>query len=75
VDSIDAKVFSHPLRVRILGALGVQPASAMQLSRDLSQPLGKVAYHLSVLCDTGYVEPVEGQDPRTQDPLYESARS
>jgi DNA-binding transcriptional ArsR family regulator len=74
VDSVEAKVFSHPLRVRILGALGARPASAMQLSRSLSQPLGKVVYHLSVLCDTGYVEPVEGQDPATPDPLYESAR-
>jgi hypothetical protein len=75
VDPLKAKVFSHPLRVRILGALGVRPASAVQLAHSFDQALDKVVYHLTLLCDAEYVEPVEGQDPDALDPLYESARS
>jgi DNA-binding transcriptional ArsR family regulator len=74
VDSVEAKVFSHPLRVRILAALGVAPATAVQLTRGLSQSLSKVVYHLTVLCDTGYVRKVESDDPDSPDPLYELIR-
>jgi hypothetical protein len=71
VDSVKGKVFCHSLRVRILGSLGFRPASATQLSSSLSLPLGKIAYHLAILCDTDYIVPVEGQDPDARDPLYE----
>lgn len=71
MDSVEAKVFSHPLRVRILATLGSGPASAVQLSRGMSQQLSKVVYHVTILCDTGYVRKVEGQDPDSPDPLYE----
>jgi DNA-binding transcriptional ArsR family regulator len=74
VDPAQARVFSHPLRVRILGALSARSASVAELARDLSEPIGKIAYHLSILCDVGYVEPVDGQDPDAPDPRYESAR-
>jgi hypothetical protein len=74
VDSVEGKVFSHSLRVRILGSLGYRPASVRQLSHKLDQPIGKVAYHIIVLCDTGYVALVEGQDPAEPNPLYEPTR-
>lgn len=74
MDSVEAKVFSHPLRVRILASLGVRPATATELARGLSQSLSKVVYHLTVLCDTHYVRKVAGQDPNTPDPLYELIR-
>jgi len=71
VNSVEGKVFCHPLRVRILGSLGFRPASVMELSYNLSQPFDKIAYHITVLCDTGYAVPIEGQDPDAIDPLYE----
>jgi DNA-binding transcriptional ArsR family regulator len=75
VDPVEAKVFSHPLRVRILGALGVRSASAVQLAHKLGLAFDRVVYHLAVLRDNEYIEPVDGQDPDAPDPLYESARS
>lgn len=74
MDSVEAKAFSHPLRVRILASLGVEPATAVQLSQGVSQTLSKVVYHVTVLCETGYVRKVEGQDPDSPDPLYELVR-
>jgi len=71
VDSVEAKVFSNPLRVRILAMLAPQPATAVQLSRGVSQPLSKVVYHLTILCKTGYVRKVESDDPEAPEPLYE----
>lgn len=71
MDSVEAKVFWHSLRVRILGALMARPASAVQLAGKLSQPLGKIVYHTTVLCDTGYARLAEGQDPDAVDPVYE----
>ncbi|HEX3173532.1 MAG TPA: helix-turn-helix domain-containing protein [Solirubrobacterales bacterium] len=73
MDSVEAKVFSHPLRVRILAALRASPATAVQLSRDLKQSLSKVVYHLTVLCDTSYVRKIEAEDG-SPDPLYELIR-
>lgn len=74
MESVDPRVFSHPMRVRILATLGVAPASAAELARSLSQPVGKIGYHLSVLSHTGYVEPVAGGEPDSPDLRYESSR-
>jgi DNA-binding transcriptional ArsR family regulator len=74
VDPLEAKIFSHPLRVRIVAALLARPASARQLARAFSQVLDKVLYHLAILDDAGYAEPSEGQDPGGPDCVYQSAR-
>ena len=72
MESVDPRVFSHPMRVRILATLGVDPASATELARDLSQPIGKIAYHLAVLNNAGYVEPIDGLTSygKRGDPLH-----
>lgn len=74
MESVDPRVFSHPVRVRILAALTVASATAVELARDLSQPIGKVAYHLTVLSHAGYAEPVEGEEPDSPNQRYESSR-
>jgi len=72
VDPVEAKVFWHALRVRILGALTFRPASAVQLAGRLGQPLSKIVYHTTVLCNTGYARLAAGQDPDLVDPVYEA---
>jgi DNA-binding transcriptional ArsR family regulator len=74
VNSVDRKVLSHPMRVRILTTLAVAPANAAELGRDLSQPIGKIAYHLFVLVRADYIEPAFGEEPDAPDPRYESLR-
>ncbi len=56
IESQVSKVFGHPLRVEILQALQGRPdASPNELSQLLEQPLGNVAYHVSVLEEYGCV--------------------
>jgi hypothetical protein len=50
----------------------VRPASAVQLAGKLAQPLGKIVYHTTVLCNTGYARLADGQDPNAVDPVYEA---
>lgn len=73
--SVDPRVFFHPLRVRILVALGGGPASAAELARSLSHPIRKIVYHLAVLTQARYVEPVDDEDADSHDPRYESSRT
>jgi hypothetical protein len=72
VDFVDARIYWHSLRVRILGALMFRPASAVQLAGRLAQPLSKIVYHTTILCNTGYARLAEGQDPDALDPVYEA---
>jgi DNA-binding transcriptional ArsR family regulator len=74
MNSVDRKVFSHPTRVRILAMLGVAPANAAELACNLSQSIGKIAYHLSVLSRAEYIETAYGEEPDSPDPRYESLR-
>jgi DNA-binding transcriptional ArsR family regulator len=74
VDSVDQRVLCHPLRVRVLVALGGGPASAGELARSLSHPIRKIAYHLTVLTQGGFAEPVDG-DTDSHGPRYESSRT
>lgn len=74
MESVDPRVFSHPLRVRILAELAVAPASAGELAHRLSEQAGKIVYHLNVLDHTGYAELVDGEGPDSPDPRYESSR-
>jgi predicted transcriptional regulator len=72
VDFVEAKVFWHKLRVKILGSVRANPSRATDLTRKLGPPLANVVYHLKVLERTEYIQPVEGQDPDSADPVFEA---
>ncbi|MFD8785414.1 ArsR/SmtB family transcription factor [Kitasatospora sp. NPDC059599] len=58
------KALSHPLRQRLLLALGGQPATVAQLAEALDSRKGTVAHHLKVLQDAGVVRIVETRKVR-----------
>ncbi|MBB5872363.1 DNA-binding transcriptional ArsR family regulator [Allocatelliglobosispora scoriae] len=45
----------HPLRLRVLFALGEQPATISQLAASLGSRKGNIAHHLAVLREAGLV--------------------
>jgi predicted transcriptional regulator len=47
------RAVSHPLRMRLLAALEVEPASPKLLSERLEVPIGTVAYHIKTLHNLG----------------------
>ncbi|MEU4643038.1 winged helix-turn-helix domain-containing protein [Micromonospora sp. NPDC023814] len=49
------KALGHPLRQRLLFALGQRPATISQLAAALGAAKGNVAHHLKVLRDAGMV--------------------
>jgi DNA-binding IclR family transcriptional regulator len=74
MDSAEAKALYHRLRARILMAIVAHPATAVEVAAQLRQPLSKVVYHTSVLCDLGYVQPDPEGNPRSPNPVFESTR-
>lgn len=54
-----AKAIAHPLRARILEALGGKLRSPNELAVEFHEPLGNVSYHMVVLRDLGMVELVD----------------
>ncbi|MBB5871847.1 DNA-binding transcriptional ArsR family regulator [Allocatelliglobosispora scoriae] len=63
----DLKALSHPLRVRLLGALREHgPATATELARRFETETGSTSYHLRKLAQFGFVEEVgaTGTHPR-----------
>lgn len=57
------RALAHPLRGRILAAVGAGTTSPVELARELGEPLGVVSYHVRVLAKTGLLEPA-GTSPR-----------
>ncbi|MEU8778113.1 winged helix-turn-helix domain-containing protein [Streptomyces sp. NPDC048606] len=55
---------AHPLRQRLLFALGHRPATARQLAARLGAGKGNVAHHLKVLRDAGLVHITETRQVR-----------
>ncbi|TCC66579.1 ArsR family transcriptional regulator [Kribbella pittospori] len=51
------KALGHPLRQRLLFALGQEAATISQLATMLGTAKGNVAHHLGVLRDAGMVQP------------------
>src|SRR6202046_1963376 len=51
------KALGHPMRHRLLFALGQGEATISQLAATLGSNKGNVAHHLKVLTDTGLVRP------------------
>src|SRR6185436_282372 len=49
------KALGHPMRHRLLFALGQEPATISQLAAALGSNKGNVAHHLKVLADAGLV--------------------
>lgn len=55
---------AHPLRQRLLFALGHQPATSSQLAAQLGAKKGNVAHHLKVLREAGLVHVTETRQVR-----------
>lgn len=72
MDFVEAKVFWHRLRARVLSAIRRGPARATELSRRLGPPPSKILYHLTVLERTGFARIADGQDPGEPDPIFEA---
>ena len=58
------KALGHPLRHRLLFALGQEPATISQLAVALGTAKGNVAHHLGVLRDAGMVHVAETRQVR-----------
>ena len=63
-DAAQYKALGHPLRHRLLFALGRQPATISQLAKALDQRKGNIAHHLGVLHEAGLVHIVESRQVR-----------
>ncbi|MEX2106431.1 MAG: winged helix-turn-helix domain-containing protein [Solirubrobacterales bacterium] len=64
IDQELVKALSHPLRVRILEALQGRVASPTELSKEMSESLGVIAYHANTLVECGCLELVRTQPRR-----------
>jgi DNA-binding transcriptional ArsR family regulator len=51
-----ARLLSHRVRVQILDLLHERDASASDLTPEIGEPLGTVAYHFKLLADSGALE-------------------
>jgi DNA-binding transcriptional ArsR family regulator len=68
-DPAQFQALGHPLRHRLLFALGIRDATISQLAAGLGTRKGNVAHHLKVLADAGMVtvartQPVRGGTER-----------
>jgi DNA-binding transcriptional ArsR family regulator len=63
-DPAQLKALAHPLRNRILFALGADGATVSQLAKSLSTNKGNVAHHLAVLQQAGLVHRGERRQVR-----------
>jgi hypothetical protein len=59
-----AKVFSHPLRVKVWYLINQSPTSPNQIASKLGEPLGNIAYHVRELEKYGCIELVETKQRR-----------
>ncbi|SHM28304.1 ArsR/SmtB family transcription factor [Cryptosporangium aurantiacum] len=63
-DAAQYKALGHPLRHRLLFALGTEAATISQLAKALDQRKGNIAHHLGVLQEAGLVRIVETRQVR-----------
>ncbi len=59
--------------MEILERIATNPASPREISEATDEPLGRIAYHVSVLRRTGCVRPVDPASAETNDCVYELA--
>jgi hypothetical protein len=71
VDSQLKRAFSQALRVEILERIASGPASPRQIAEATGEPLGRIAYHASVLQRTGCVQPIDPESVESSDCVYE----
>jgi DNA-binding transcriptional ArsR family regulator len=64
VDQDLLRVLGHPLRQRLLRALHDRVSSPAELSRELDEPIGNVAYHMKIMERLGAVELVRTRPVR-----------
>ncbi|MFG1923569.1 ArsR/SmtB family transcription factor [Cryptosporangium sp. NPDC048952] len=63
-DPAQYKALGHPLRHRLLMAIGQKPATISQLARALDQRKGNIAHHMDVLYTAHLVEIAESRTVR-----------
>lgn len=56
---LQAKAAAHPLRLRILRLCGQQPMTNKQLADRLDTLPGTTLYHIRLLVEAGFLEPIE----------------
>jgi DNA-binding transcriptional ArsR family regulator len=56
VDQRLIKALGHPVRMRALQVLNTRVASPSELSKELNEPLGNVAYHVKILEENDAIE-------------------
>jgi hypothetical protein len=71
VASRQTKALWHPLRAQILELVVRGPVTLSQISTTVGASADKVAYHSTVLCDAGCIQPVALEHPSSTDTLYE----
>jgi hypothetical protein len=59
-----AKVFAHPLRVKVWYLINQSPTSPNRISLKLGEPLGNIAYHVRELEKYGCIELVDTKQRR-----------
>lgn len=64
VDQRLIKAIAHPLRTRVLLALGEEASSPKRIADELGEPLGRVSHHVRVLVRLGALELVETRQRR-----------
>lgn len=69
--SLQTRALWHPMRARILELIIRGPATLSQIAASVGESTAKAAYHSSVLCGAGCIQPVEVEGPDSADPLYE----
>jgi DNA-binding transcriptional ArsR family regulator len=55
IDPSIARALAHPVRALILAELEQGPHSPKELAGSLGEPLGKVSYHVQILCELGLI--------------------
>src|SRR5689334_13232978 len=58
------RAVAHPLRFRVLVALGEEVSSPNQVAQKLGEPLGRVAHHVRLLARLGAIELVSTRPRR-----------
>lgn len=67
------KAMTHPLRLKVLGALRVLgPATASELGRRFGESSGSTSYHLRVLAKHGFVEE-DPEQPNARDKRWRAS--
>lgn len=70
-----AKVFSHPIRVRVWHRINQSPTSPNRIAAEFGEPLGNIAYHVRELEKYGCIELVHTKQRRGATEHYYRALS